>query len=493
MFIHRRNVLKSLGLFAMEASTSRVYGAQKKNRTASRAETYKKLVPLMQETPGFTTLRPSADSRLIFVSSSGGDDSYAGTSPQQPLRSIAKAKTFLRHGYPDWLLLKKGDVWDEGFGQVKTGGRSATEPLVFASYGTSKKRPLLRTGSQSGIITNGGGASPKQVSFVVFSGLSFLCDTRVPRSPRFNPLQELHGVQWLIGTEGLMFEDCVFQGYVTNIAVSDFASLGLRNLKVRRCQLLDAYATRGTHAQGIWANAVENILYEDTLLDHNGWSEQLGNADYAVATIYNHNIYLNYNTKNVTINNCVIARGASHGAQMRSGGHCENNLFFRNSISLMIGPGTDPKEKGPNGLWARVVRNVFLEGKDITLPKEPRGMGLDDNSAKTLDVEYNIFAHVARESPKVNQFAMRIIYPQAASTVKNNIIYDWKDPNPTPPARWVDPERSLASYNATLGRPADANDFLMRARSLSRDEWRPEYTAPAVNDYIRAGFKLKRS
>jgi hypothetical protein len=56
-----------------------------------------------------------------------------------------------------------------------------------------------------------------------------------------------------------------------------------------------------------------------------------------------------------------------------------------------------------------------------------------------------------------------------------------------------DPNRSVASYMQTLGfsgNDASTAKFLTEARKLSRNNWRPEFTAAAVNRYIREGFAM---
>jgi hypothetical protein len=53
-----------------------------------------------------------------------------------------------------------------------------------------------------------------------------------------------------------------------------------------------------------------------------------------------------------------------------------------------------------------------------------------------------------------------------------------------------DPERDIAAYGRTLGAEDGAAAFLAGLRAQSRAAWRPEYTAAAVNRYVRAGFGL---
>ena len=55
-------------------------------------------------------------------------------------------------------------------------------------------------------------------------------------------------------------------------------------------------------------------------------------------------------------------------------------------------------------------------------------------------------------------------------------------------AQFVDPDRTLATYNQTLGGAPTLEAFLAEARLQSKSNWRPEYTAQSIAEYIRAGF-----
>ncbi len=56
---------------------------------------------------------------------------------------------------------------------------------------------------------------------------------------------------------------------------------------------------------------------------------------------------------------------------------------------------------------------------------------------------------------------------------------------------YKDPSRTVETYNASLGGKADFEDFIAQVRKQSKTNWRKEYTAAAVNAYIREGFRLK--
>ena len=73
-----------------------------------------------------------------------------------------------------------------------------------------------------------------------------------------------------------------------------------------------------------------------------------------------------------------------------------------------------------------------------------------------------------------------------------NVAYDWLPTNSPfyTPGPFSDSSRSVETYDAFLGGPGTFNDFNLHVRAQSRDNWRQEYTADAVNDYIRAGFDM---
>ena len=140
-----------------------------------------------QSDDGWTRLEPSADSRLIYVHASAGDDESAlvyavddvdiGSDPTRPVgsvlpfSSIEAARQHLRKGKPDWLLLARGEHWYEslrlGAGEFsRPMGRSATERLVVTAWGQGA-RPELRTSkTQRGIHHN-------QLSNAIISSIRF--------------------------------------------------------------------------------------------------------------------------------------------------------------------------------------------------------------------------------------------------------------------------------------------------------------------------------
>ena len=101
-----------------------------------------------QNSNGFTVISPSSDSQVIYVSYSEGSDSNNGLSEASPVQSVAAGFALAREGFPDQVLLKRGDVWPnttlgEGKSPLLKSGRSETEPAVLSYYGSSGDRPTL--------------------------------------------------------------------------------------------------------------------------------------------------------------------------------------------------------------------------------------------------------------------------------------------------------------------------------------------------------------
>ena len=331
---------------------------------------------------GWTSFTVSADSKVVFVSSSMGNDAWDGLSPSSPKRTIAAGKALLTHGKPDWLLLLRGDVWDENLGQWAKSGRSPDEPMVIGSYGTSPERPLLRTGHDDGITTTGGGGAPPTTENLAVVGLHFWAHGYDGSGSACSAVKLLQPVKHVL------FEDCEFQAYHTNLVLQGYGGTH-EDIRVRRCIVVDAYAKHAAnngHPQGLYAYAVNGLLIEENLFDHNGWNAAVPDAG---PDMFCHNLYVNNGNSNVKVRGNIIANASSHGMQLRCGGEATNNLFVRNAIALSVGGGNNPEPGGVTGL---ALGNVILEGKDI-VPSLPRGWGLWFGNIAEGQASYNVVAN----------------------------------------------------------------------------------------------------
>jgi len=362
---------------------------------------------------GWTKLTPSVDTRTVYVSSGSGSDLDDGLSPSTPKRTLAAAKALLRHGFPDRLLLKRGDVWNESLGQWKKSGRSANEPMVVSTYGNETARPLLRTGLAGGIWSNGGGGSPATIDNLAFVGLHFFADG-------YSGDGVCVGVQLLQPGSHVLIEDCKIEGYRDNVVFQGYSGRHT-DYRLRRSVILDAYSIHaiGGHSQGLYAYAVDGLLIEENVFDHNGWNENVPGAG---ADIYSHNLYIDNDNTSVVVRGNIISNASSHGMQLRPGGSVINNLFLRNSIALSVGGGNSPD---PDGVTADVRGNVILDGKDIDAAN-PRGWGMWFGNIASGRVVHNVIANntlgtqpsvmILDGSPGIGIHDL---------VIENNILFNW--------------------------------------------------------------------
>src|SRR2546423_10095480 len=71
----------------------------------------------------------------IYVSNSEGSDSNSGLDFNNPVKTLSHAKALMRDGHSDWLLLLRGDTWNEPIGVWTKSGVSKQDPMVISYYG----------------------------------------------------------------------------------------------------------------------------------------------------------------------------------------------------------------------------------------------------------------------------------------------------------------------------------------------------------------------
>lgn len=437
---------------------------------------------------GWTLIQPSADSRIVYVSSSTGNDTNDGLSPDKAVKTLARANSLMRNGYPDHMLLKRGDLWkDESLGGFKS-GRSEKERMLISYYGTSGKRPLVKCSSN--FIDHGG----KVYGNFAVVGLELVGYKMDPKDPGYDLAAKHPNIRLVGGGDNILLEDCKIQ--YMEIVVQGYNGNTYGNFKLRRNIITDVYAhgtTTGNSSRpsGIYAENTDGLLIEENVFDHNGWHSDIPDAN---ANMYNHNLYIQTNNvgNKVVVRGNIITRGSSHGIHGRPGGLYEDNLLALNACSLSIGY----KEVALKaGTFAIVKDNVILAGRlmDPTDSSWPRttavwGLPLDNLGEGTVTIERNIVANRRDNGTNTG------IFKFADVKYSDNIQYNWggglgdmNDPS------WPDPTRSIASYHGSIGKTPSFEAFIEVARNRALNEWPKEYSALAVNEYIREGFNLTSS
>lgn len=507
---------------------------------------------------GWTQFNKSADTQIVYVSSSEGNDANDGRSRETPKATIAAGYALLRQGSPDWLLLKRGDVWtNETFGQWTKSGRSASNPMLITSYGDSTTRPLVQTGQEPGLSTKFGSNENSTLSNIAIVGIEMWAHTYTGSTGGTT------GINWLMPGDNLLIEGCYLHGFNDNLVVQGFGNIardGLYNFRLRRNIIADSYSTGTSHTQGIFMTLCHDVVIEGNIFDHNGWNENVSGAE---ATIYDRNLYLSKSNYNVTTKDNVIARSSSEGLQQRSGGVVDNNLFLQNSTGVLFGQfqSTWPQEAASG-----VIRNnVVLDARDID--NNPRGFGIQLQQVNGVELTGNIVAN--QSTGTGNVVGIGVDYNFQNINIHDNIIYNWQQPithagvalrflgglsagvnrvmdnelqqpsggmlvetdcgfadfvfsgnryfgesvssacfvigsGATSYANWIQasgeveslnspiaypsPNRTIATYMASLGHTPTLSAFLAAARTQAPQAWQRDYTAPIVNDYIRSGF-----
>jgi hypothetical protein len=464
------------------------------------------LEALHLDAKGWPIVPCSIDCRTIYVSSSTGKDSNLGRTADMPVATIAAGLARLRNGYPDRLLLKAGDVFvNQSFGDLKVNGRSVSAPMVIGSYGAGPA-PVVETNPDInyGIAI---GSLPKQGgNFVIIEGIDFYSYTRDPHNAAYaGPKTSDLGTNFLNPNTWVTLVGNKFSYYSTGVIFnSGSGNATSSSVILYRNIVVDSWSAT-SHSQGLYVSGVGNLVIEQNLFDHNGWNESILGAE---ATIFNRNVYLQSNNGPVTFVDNISANSSSEGIQARSGGTISGNLFLANSAGIYIGENPGTSSAPISTLTSTVTSgNVILGSTSIRsssglLPRS-QGINIFNASGPGVQVTGNIIANPT--GPPVNQTGIFLNSNVTGISATDNIIYGVAHPiddsgtgNTTSPnainlTRYVNPNVSAGSYNASLGSMGSLSAFLTEARKQSKGNWRTEYTANAVINYIRAGFDVALS
>tara|TARA_R110001583_G_scaffold38302_2_gene123771 strand:- start:14196 stop:15590 length:1395 start_codon:yes stop_codon:yes gene_type:complete len=462
---------------------------------------------------------------MIYVSSTEGDDSKAKayfskdiTDPRNPpasivaFRTISEALKLQRDGYPDWVLLKKGDEWQIDKAMFLVSGKSSKAPLVITSYGNSAQRPLIKTGVQIGIYLM------RSRSFIAIIGIEFYANQRDPESSEFIGWSMVGEPSGFVSVsadtkevESLLLEDNVFKYYAINAQLNGGSKH--KNIAVRRNQFLNAYSVT-SHSQGMFA-ANSSILIEDNLFDHNGWYQQnfeeFNSQAKGQATYFNHNAYLGNMTDTVIVDN-IFSRSASIGLKLTANPNkqvaqntvksknilMDNNLFIEGEIGISAG-GNDDFNNGYRWQNMTITNNVLLNiGKS-----QPTGRTLawyiDANDWDGGVISGNYL--LCNSNPSVsNVWGIGVEGLSRNVSVLNNIIYGIKgskDKMITTSTK--ENQTGLIFKDNAISNDASCeslpllNDsaitqFIADAKKQSYSNWSPTYTASKFNEKVKAVF-----
>lgn len=448
---------------------------------------------------GFTAIVPSADSKLIYVSSSVGSDDNDCLSEATPCQSLSEAFEKMRREMPDHVYLKRGDVWHEQSLNNVQSGRSEQEPAVVAFYGEDGDRPKLESSGNILNVANGGKYN------IHFIGLELSAYKLDPNSSDFtgNPGDSAN-VRMIGNNENLLFEDIIFNHI--EVILQNWEGGTPSNFAFRRNIWTGKYYNRSSYERNsrpsnMYASGVDGLILEENVIDYGGWHPEVSGAG---GNMFNHNLYIQYSTvgNGLVIRNNIITRASSHGVHGRPGGLFENNFFGRNAISLQMGYNGHPLKEGTR---ASAINNVITEGASMAKGNDACrnnglctpavwGLQIDEPGQGEFFVKGNIVHSISDHDDQWQNVYSRLIksgltvHQGDKFTYLNNVTWRWESEEQGTDSSYQDPGRTLGDYNQSLGGSNDFDEFMNTVKERPLQTWDARYSAQSINDFIREGF-----
>jgi hypothetical protein len=375
-----------------EQPGSEASGTPDRVQPVNRAAPVQTIAGPAVDAAGYTTFTPSPESRVVYVSSSGGNDANNGSSPETPVATLVRGAALVRDGEYDFLLLKRGDVWrNQTLGRFKS-GKSFKQPLVLSYYGDDEKRPRVEV---FGYLINHNGAQVRNVAVI---GLQIVAYQKVKGDAAFTGSGN-GGLRYVGGGSGHLIEDCHFlhsEMVVQSWSPSGghappYQNIKFRNNIVERVYHVDTCNQKSTHRpSGMYTHHVEGLLIENNLFDHNGWNSE--QVESACRSMFNHNLYIHGN--DVVLRGNVISRASSIGVKFRSDYtdgaqriRFENNFFVGGEIGIEMS-GNKP-QNARRFSDVEILDNVFSQIGMTTERKLSWGIKLQDTAR--VNISQNLF------------------------------------------------------------------------------------------------------
>ena len=340
---------------------------------------------------GWSIITPSEDSRLIYVSSSLGDDDTAefylprdidqikNPGLIKPFKTVNAALKNARRGYADWILLRKDDEWQVNERAELPGGRSPDERTVLTSYGQGGDRPVITKSKGKEILRIW-----SNQSYLAITGISFYAEERDPAAPKFagwGNVPDLTGIL-IYGPKGTRSGTILLENNNFNFLSKAINSSGKAehvDIVIRRNIIRNSYSEQN-HSQGIYASHTSALL-EENIFDHNGWLKpQNGSGNDKAegqATMFNHNTYFSESLNSIFRRNIFLRPSSIHNKWAANSSSekgtdsiesknilIEDNLYVGGEIGISAGGNTD-FNTGYRWENISIVDNVMLAvGRD---------------------------------------------------------------------------------------------------------------------------------
>ena len=278
----------------------------------------------------------------------------------------------------NWLMFERGYQYEDmgRFIVRGSGGESEMHPLYVGAWGEGDKPEITE-------------------KFQIYQENS----TNVV-------IQDLHfsaGANVIGSGHNIIFDNLLVTN--TGMAIQGTSGITLRNSEFYDIQKEapvnsgDTWHPHLNREGGIYVDKTTGLLLEGNFFDHIGWADDyrydLSTEGGQPPSLYSHNIYLQHDNSDVTMRDSILMRGASFGAQIRSGGFVEDNLFLDNNAAINLFGG-DYGGAGPVGEYTLMSDNVVTSGAHKTVADAQGALTYGiDNAAYMTSLVDNIVTHLA--------------------------------------------------------------------------------------------------
>ena len=322
----------------------------------------------------------------------------------------------------------------------------------------------------------------------------------------------------LRGEEGMNVKE------TTNLLIADTEFTGMLNIQgSEKVTLHDSSVSHSvgdqhngtawtTKQQGLFSHSTEGLLIEGNIFHHNGWEDDYlpdGSIEGGVSpNQFNHNVYLQWNTTDVTYRDNISSQSSSVGAQLRGGAYAEDNLFLDNNVAVNT-LGGNYKDFGYVGNYTFFADNVITSAGYKTAPAiGAKNWGADNKGLETTWLD-NIVAHLANPDDPA-ELAAKPTAGYATSTAGGSVVYDdttvlnWtgadgSDKKGAAADRNLDGvdisramQTTIQRYAAELtnGETATISGLMDYLLSLAETEFDDQISARDIVSYFQDGFGL---
>lgn len=292
---------------------------------------------LTEAASGFTAIRPSADSKRVYVSSSFGNDNNTCLSEASPCKSIKAGLEKMRDGYPDHIYLKRGDVWrNENLLSLRS-GRSAEEPAVFAYYGVTGGRPKLEG---SGVMLQ---VFQNKLANLHVLGLEFSFETFASSSTEGGSNNAV--IALLGASENLLFEDNKFSNMT--VVVKPWKNVHPQNIHLRRNIWVNDSATAAQPGK-LHLDGIHGLLIEENVFNYSSDSAtNIKKGEDALPFA----LTISNSSDTVTLRGNIIVGSSAHEEQLFPGAIIQNNFITEAGGTSRFNAFLDAVSSRPLGFW----------------------------------------------------------------------------------------------------------------------------------------------